>query len=77
MIESYAEKYGVDPYLMLAVATQERGIHSNKIDEKGAIGLMQIQVDIWLDESLTVFDFEQNKEITINFTISSICWCIC
>lgn len=34
--------YGVDPALVLAVATQERGIHSSVTDTGGATGLMQI-----------------------------------
>lgn len=72
IIEKYATKYGLDSELVLAIATQERGVHSNMIDEGGAIGLMQVQVDVWLDKSLTIFDYDQNKEVTINFTMDML-----
>lgn len=72
IIEKYATKYGLDPELVLAVATQERGVHSSKIDEDGAIGLMQVQVDVWENESLTVFDYELNKDVTIQITMDKL-----
>ena len=72
LIEKYASKYNVDPYLILAIATQERGVHSSEIDKGGAIGLMQIQVDVWAGKSLNVFDYESNEEITFNFDMERL-----
>ena len=50
---------------MIAIATQERGIHSEKKDSGGATGLMQIQNRIWRDKSLTAYNFETNSYETI------------
>ena len=38
-----ANKYGIDPKLVIAIATQENGVHRGYIEEGGGIGLMQIQ----------------------------------
>lgn len=43
-ITKYANMYGIDPNLVLAVATHESGIHSEQTNSSGAIGLFQIQV---------------------------------
>lgn len=60
IIKKYAYKYGLDPELILSIATQERGVHSSSIDKGGAIGLMQIQYNVWKNE--TIVYYEQNEE---------------
>lgn len=67
-IQKYAKKYGLNPDIVCAIATQERGIHSSVKDSGGAIGLMQIQVSVWHDKTIDVFDYEENKIKTIYIT---------
>lgn len=67
-IQRYAKKYGLDPDIVCAIATQERGIHSSVKDSGGAIGLMQIQVSVWHDKTIEVFDYEENKTKMIYIT---------
>jgi soluble lytic murein transglycosylase len=52
----YASKYGLDPNLVLSIATQERGVHSDMIDNGGAIGLMQMQYSIWAGKPITYYE---------------------
>lgn len=68
IIEKYANMYGLDPQLVLALATQERGIHSDKMDAGGATGLMQIQNGIWEGSELTAYNFATEKYETITVT---------
>lgn len=64
-IEKYANMYGLDPQLVLALATQERGVHSDKMDAGGATGLMQIQNAIWEGEEVTAYNFVTDEyEVT-------------
>lgn len=72
LIEKYSIKYGLDPNVVLAIATQERGVHSEEVDDGGAIGLMQIQVSVWNNKSIIVYDYDKNEEITINFSLENI-----
>lgn len=58
IIEKYASIYGIDPKIMLGIATQERSEHSSIIDDGGAIGQMQIQWDIWVDNSITAYNYQ-------------------
>lgn len=61
MISLYAERYGLDPNLMIAIATQERGEHSTTMDSGGATGIMQIQNDVWLGEKIQAYNYETGK----------------
>lgn len=72
LITKYAKMYGIDPNLVIALATQERGEHSNIMDEGGAIGLMQIQVGPWLNKGLTAYNFEKQEYETIYIDIEKI-----
>lgn len=64
-IKKYAEMYGLDPELMIAIATQERGIHAQKMDAGGATGLMQIQNSVWRNQKLMAYNYETQKYETI------------
>ena len=64
-ITKYAKRYGVDPIIMIGIATQERGVHSEKKDPGGATGLMQIQNNVWKGKELTAFNYETNKYETM------------
>ena len=58
IIEKYSNTYNLDPNLMLAIATQESGVHRSIIDDGGAIGLMQVQVDVWNNQNITAYNYD-------------------
>lgn len=67
IITRVSKKYGIDPQIMLAIATQESGIH--KINKNTpAIGLMQIEKSVWVDESITAYNYENHSNETIYIT---------
>lgn len=72
VITKYANMYGLDPNLMIAVATQEKGFHSVEVDPGGAIGIMQIQYNFWVGKELTVFNYQTNSYETISVDDSNI-----
>ena len=61
LITKYANMYGIDPNLAIAVFTHERGYHNDKMDAGGAIGLCQIQLDVWDNQDVTAYNFETNQ----------------
>lgn len=58
IIEKYAKMYGLDPLLVIGIATQERGVHSTTMDRGGATGLMQIQNSVWENGNLSAYNYE-------------------
>lgn len=62
IIEKYAEDYGLDPILVTAIATQERGVHSSIMDKGGATGLMQIQNSVWVGHEVSAYNFDTGKK---------------
>lgn len=71
LIEKYAKEYGLDPMVMLALATQERGVHSETVDSGGGLGLFQIQIEggwNWNNENVSAFNFSTNEEETVTIT---------
>ena len=68
IISKYSNMYGLDSNVICAIATQERGVHSDSVDDGGAIGLMQIQVSVWTHETITAYNYEteQNEDIYIS-----------
>lgn len=61
LITKYANMYGIDPKIAIAVFTHERGYHSDTMDPGGAIGLCQVQLDVWNDKDIKAFNFETNS----------------
>ncbi len=64
LIKKYSKMYGIDPQVALAIACQERGVHSNKVDDGGGIGLYQIQIEgkfNWENQSVYAYNFETNS----------------
>lgn len=57
--EECAHLYGLDAELLLGMGTEERGIHSDKIDSQGGIGIMQIQYDIWIGKTVTYYKLNE------------------
>lgn len=72
IIEKYSSMYNLDSNLITAIATQERGSHSDKVDDGGAIGLMQIQVLVWNDKNISVYNYETNSEEKIHITLDKL-----
>ena len=68
LISECAKTYGIDPNIMIAIATQERGVHSPYMDSGGATGLMQIQNSVWIGEDLTAFNYDLDEKETITVT---------
>lgn len=63
IIDNYATTYGLDSELMMAIATQERGIHSSEIDST-AIGLMQIEYNVWNNQPISAYNFVAKEQET-------------
>lgn len=68
LLTKYANEYGIDPNLVLAIATQERGEHSREIDPDGGLGLMQVQYSVWVNHPLRVYNFRLGEYETENIT---------
>ena len=55
IIEPIAKEYGLDPNLILAIATQESGDHN--VDRNGpAMGLMQIELSVWDNKDIYAYN---------------------
>ena len=68
LIKKYSDMYGISSNLMLAIATQESGKHSNIISNGGGLGLFQIQVLgdwNWLGKELSAYNFNLGYVETI------------
>lgn len=66
-IAKISNEYGIDPQIMLAIATQECGIHDPNL-RGPAIGLMQIERSVWIGETLSAFNYEKGEKETLNIT---------
>lgn len=72
IMEKYAKKYGLDPYLVLSIATQERGVHASKIDAGGGVGLMQIQYAVWKGKPIDYYELNLETNSYERHSISEI-----
>ncbi len=72
LITKYANMYGIDPNLAIAVFTHERGYHSDVMDSGGAIGLCQIQLDVWDNQDVNAYNFETNQMETYHIKEQNI-----
>ena len=72
LITKYANIYGIDPNLAIAVFTHERGYHSDVMDPGGAIGLCQVQLDVWNNQDVKAYNFETNSWDTYNIKEENI-----
>ena len=72
IIEKYCNMYGLDSNVICALATQERGVHSDSVDEGGAIGLMQIQVSVWTHETINAYNYETEKTDEIYISLDDL-----
>ena len=69
IIDKYSKMYGLPTNLMVAVATQECGVHQTTRSTGGGFGLFQIQVGDtgwnWIGNNVTAYNFETGKDETL------------
>ena len=72
ILTKYANRYGVDPDIMIAIATQESGGNPN-IDGGTSIGLTQLEKGPWISRGdIDVYNFETNSWETLNINADNI-----
>lgn len=70
LICKYADMYGVNPDLMVAIATQESGVHSDRLSKYGN-GLFQIE-GVHIGETIRPYNYKTGERDTIKITSDSI-----
>lgn len=70
IFEKYANRYGLDKNLLMAIAAQEStGDHYNNLgDNKPAMGIMQIEKAVHIGHDVKAYNFETNQMETITVT---------
>lgn len=69
LFEKYANMYGVDKNLLIAIASQESaGDHYNHLDGGPAIGIMQIEKGPNIGSTVEVYNFELGRKEKIEIT---------
>ncbi len=61
-IQRAAQKYGVDPKLVSAVAEVESGFNPNAVSSAGAVGIMQLMPETAASLGVNPYDAQQNIE---------------
>ena len=72
LVSKYAKTYGIDKDLMMAIGTQEKGVHSTEIDPGGGVGLMQMQYQVWVNQDVKAYNFDTNSWESFHVTDSNI-----
>jgi len=77
LIVKYSTMYGIDSQIMLGIATQERGTHSNVEDDSGAIGLMQLECGVWDNPDnagavLQAYNFQTNEYDSVEVPLPNL-----
>ncbi len=65
LIRKYAKKCGIDPKIVLGIATQESGNHELGLRSGSKGGLMQIEIDYWRGREITYYDFDDKESYVI------------
>jgi len=76
LIKRYSQKYGLDPYLVLAIIKAESDFKPNAISRKNARGLMQIteKTGKWGAEQLNLGNYTNDALYDPEINISIGCW---
>lgn len=69
IVDKYALISGIDKEIIICLLAQERGTHSSKIDDGGAIGIGQIQVNQHLNSTLTLYNNLLGEEETFEVSM--------
>lgn len=72
LIAKNAKKCGVDPNIVLGIATQESGNHEYGLREGSQGGLMQIEMSTWRGQEITYYDFDDNAYYVIKITDENV-----
>lgn len=66
IFDNYGNTYGIDPNLLIAIAAQEgSGVHKEISENGHALGIMQVEMDVWCGKELTAYNFDTGMEETI------------
>ena len=68
IIERISNEYGIDPQIMLAIATQESGKHLINNNESPALGLMQLEKKVWLNNEIEAYNYVTKTKEKIYIT---------
>lgn len=71
IINELSLEYGIDPRIMLAIATQESGEHIIN-DNLPAIGLMQIEKSVWNNQNLSAYNYKTDSVENVHITIDKL-----
>jgi len=76
LIMEYAEAYGVDPYLVVAIIRNESKFNPEAVSRKEARGLMQIApiTGEWASEKLEIEDYRPDRLHEPRLNIQIGCW---
>lgn len=66
-IQRAAQKYGVDPKLVSAVAEVESGFNPNAVSSAGAVGIMQLMPETAASLGVNPYDAQQNIEGGVHY----------
>ena len=66
-IQEIAWEYGIDPRIMLAIATKESGYHIIN-DKANDVGLMQISSKTWDNKTITAFNYRTKQNDCLEIT---------
>lgn len=73
LIQTYAEKCGIDPKIMCAIAAQESaGQHEYGLTHGSKGGLFQIEMSNWRNKTISYYDIKEQKEKEILVDDASI-----
>ena len=67
LISEKSKEYGIDPQIILAIATQECGVHDINIGGP-ALGIMQIELSVWDGNDITAFNYSTGQLETVHIT---------
>ncbi len=70
LFEKYADRYGLDKNLLIALAAQESGgeHYDNLREGKPAAGIMQVEKAVWVNSSISAYNFETGQVETVKIT---------
>ena len=72
LIEGTANMYGVDPYLVAALVSQESAFHESAVSPVGALGLGQLMPETAADLGVDPHDSEENMDGCVRYLAQNL-----
>ncbi len=73
LFNEYGSRYGIDPNLLMALASQESGgEHYNNLDNGPAEGIMQIEKSVHIGTTVTAYNVETHEYESIKVTAENL-----